>query len=46
MAEDIGGHNRKKKLEETGCEVVCGASTTPTVKGSVKVKVKHVWPIL
>ena len=24
-------------MEETGCEVICGAKTTPTVKGQVKV---------
>ena len=25
-------------MEETGCEVICGAPTTPMVKGQVKVK--------
>ena len=24
---------KKKKKEETGCEVICGAPTTPAVKG-------------
>ena len=24
--------NRRRKMEETGCEVICGAPTTPTVK--------------
>ena len=23
----------KKRMEETGCEVICGAPTTPAVKG-------------
>ena len=27
-------------MEETGCEVICGAPTTPSVKGWVKVEVK------
>ena len=27
---------KKKKMEETGCEVICGAPTTPVVKGQVK----------
>ena len=30
--------NRRKKMEETGCEVISGAPTTPAVKGEVKVK--------
>ena len=25
--------NRKKEMEETGCEIICGAPTTLTVKG-------------
>ena len=25
--------NRKKKMEETGCEIICGAPTTLAVKG-------------
>ena len=29
----------KKKIEETGCEVICGAPTTLAVKGQVTVKV-------
>ena len=24
---------KKKNMEETGCEVICGASTTPAIKG-------------
>ena len=28
----------EQRMEETGCEVICGAPTTPTVKGQVKVK--------
>ena len=31
------GSGEQRKLEETGCEVICGAPTTPAVKGS-KVK--------
>ena len=27
-------------MEETGCEVICGAPTTLAVKGQVKMKVK------
>ena len=27
------GSGEQKKMEETGCEVVCGAPTTPAVKG-------------
>ena len=29
-----------RKMEETGCEVICGAPTTLMVKGSAKVKGK------
>ena len=28
-----GQWRTKKKMEETGCEVICGAPTTPAVKG-------------
>ena len=28
----------QRKMEETGCEVNCGATTTPAVKGWVKMK--------
>ena len=28
-----GGGEQKKKMEETGCEVICGAPTTLAVKG-------------
>ena len=27
------GSGDQKKMEETGCEVICGAPTTPAVKG-------------
>ena len=27
-------------MEETGCDIICDAPTTPVVKGRVKVKVK------
>ena len=27
------GGGEQRKMEETGCEVICGASTTPAVKG-------------
>ena len=30
----------RAKMEETGCKVICGAPTTISVKGQVKVKVK------
>ena len=32
--------SENRRMEETGCEVVCGAPTTPEVEGLVKVKVK------
>ena len=31
-----GSGEQRKKMEETGCEVICGAPTTPAVKGQVK----------
>ena len=30
------GQWRTEKMEETGCEVICGAPTTQRVKGQVK----------
>ena len=27
------GSGEQKKMKETGCEVICGAPTTPVVKG-------------
>ena len=27
------GIGEQRKMEETGCEVICGAPTTPTLKG-------------
>ena len=33
------GSGEPKKIEETGCEVICGAPTTLAVKGQVTVKV-------
>ena len=30
----------REKMEETGCEVICGAPTTPEVKMKVKVKIQ------
>ena len=35
----LDGSGEQRKMEETGCEVICGAPMTPTVKGRVKVKV-------
>ena len=35
---DSSGEHRK--MEETGCEIICGAPTPPAVKGQVKVKAK------
>ena len=32
------GSGEQRKMEETGCEVICGARTTLAVKGQVKVK--------
>ena len=36
VSEGSGEH---RKMEKTGCEVICGAPTTLVVKGQVKVKV-------
>ena len=33
------GSGKQRKMEETNCEVICGAQTIPTVKGLVKVKI-------
>ena len=33
------GSGEYRKMEETGCELICGAPTTLGVKGQVKVKV-------
>ena len=33
------GSGEGRKMEENGCEVICGAPVTPAVKGQVKVKV-------
>ena len=33
------GGGEQKKMEETGCEVICGAQTIPAVEGYVQVKV-------
>ena len=33
------GSEEQRKMEESGCEVICGAPTTLVVKGQVKVKV-------
>ena len=30
------GRREQTKMEETGCEVICGALTTPGVKGQVR----------
>ena len=32
-----------RKMEETGCEVICAAPTTSAVKGQVKVKEGTMW---
>ena len=34
------GSGEQSKLEDTGCDIICDAPTTPVVKGRVKVKVK------
>ena len=36
------GSGKQRKIEETGCEVICGAPTILAVKGQVKVKVKAI----
>ena len=35
----LTGQWKKRKMEETDCEVICGAPATPAVKGTMKVKV-------
>ena len=35
------GSGEQRKMEETGCEVICDAPTTIAIKGKVKVKVKE-----
>ena len=32
------GSGEQRKMEETGCKVICGAPATLAVKGKVKVK--------
>ena len=32
------GSREERKMDETGCEVICGVPTTSAVKGQVKVK--------
>ena len=32
------GSGEQRKMEETGCEIICGAPITPLVKGQMKVK--------
>ena len=32
------GSGEQRKMEGTGCEIICGAQTTPASKGQVKVK--------
>ena len=34
------GSGEQSKMEETACEVICGAPTTPAVKGQMQAKVK------
>ena len=36
-----GGQWRKENMEETGCEIICGAPATRVVKGQVKMKLKN-----
>ena len=32
----LAGSGEQRNMEETGCEVICGSTTTPAVKGQVK----------
>ena len=32
------GVGEQRNMKETGCEVICGAPTTPAVKGWVKIE--------
>ena len=36
------GGGEQRKMKEKGCEVICGASTTPAVKGQVKMKIPFI----
>ena len=36
------GSGEQRKMEETGCEMICGAPTTLAVRGLMKVKVTTV----
>ena len=38
------GSEEQRKMEETGCETIRGAPTTPVVEGLVKVQVKDTEP--
>ena len=40
VCQVLEGSGEQGKMEETGCEVICGAPTTPAVMGLVKVQVK------
>ena len=40
------GSREQGKMEETGCEVICGALTTPAVKELMKVKKKELFAAL
>ena len=37
------GSGEQRKIEKTGCDVICDAQTTLAVKGYVKVKVTDGW---
>ena len=37
-----GSSGEQRKMDETGCKVICGALTTPAIKGQVKLKVKNI----
>ena len=40
VCQILEGSGEQRKMQETGSEVICGAPTTPAVKGYVMVKAK------
>ena len=40
------GSGEQRKMEETSCEVICGAPKTLAVKGQMKMKVKTMYESL
>ena len=43
IRQDSKGNGEQGKMEETGCEIVCGAPTTLTVKGQMMITTSTQW---